>query len=225
MFAPIILYDLNTEWEKIFPLGAPVSLHSKQIACDTNYNGFYYVISGLVRLSILSENGEEKILLYIGDGCLFNENPAIVNLGASIFTCMEPTKTIMFSKSIMTEQFIQNHPDLILNLFESSKKKIGAMATMLFHAKVNNTFSNTCKTLCSMLEHQQKNNMVVPRLSQQELASLLGVHRTSLHQVLKRLQDEGIIGKYRRSELQIIDKERLYRYAAQQIQPLPPAPK
>ena len=55
----------------------------------------------------------------------------------------------------------------------------------------------------------QTDRWVQPALNQQELASLLGVHRVTLNKALRELEKEGILGPYSKNEVCILDRERL----------------
>ena len=48
-------------------------------------------------------------------------------------------------------------------------------------------------------------------LSHDELASLVGMHRVTLARVLKELREEGIIGRYSKDHLEILDINALSR--------------
>ena len=52
-----------------------------------------------------------------------------------------------------------------------------------------------------------------PTLTQQELAALLGIHRTTLTRILCRLKALNIIEKYTKNDLHILDMEALDRLA------------
>jgi|GEM_PF-5742699 len=50
-------------------------------------------------------------------------------------------------------------------------------------------------------------------MTQQELAALLGIHRTTLTRILCRLKALNIIEKYTKNDLHILDMEALDRLA------------
>ncbi len=216
-YSPVVLMDLNLPWERILHLGIPVSFVSKQIFSVVGTNpgqGFYYVRKGRIRLSYITPNGQEKVLFYVGRGTLFNEIPTMSTIASCVFTCMEPVSAVFFKTSfVRSHQFIAQYPDIMLNWVEAVSEKNNIFFNQICNAGLYDSFGNVCRLLCRMFLHSQQNGKVVPQLSQQECASLLGIHRGSLHKALTRLKKEGIIGNYTRRSLEIIDADRLFQYA------------
>ena len=212
-FFPIILTDLNSPWEKVLNLGTPRSFPAKSIITVSDHGmseiGMYYIRSGRVRLSSLTFDGTERIVLYMGKGTLFNELPMLILSSDHMFTCMEKTETVFLRKKNINEDFIKKNPELMLNLLISMGKKSKTFYSQFCNLRTLDTFSNVCHALYSMYLFNKINDLIVPRLTQQELASFLGVHRSSLHKALTRLKQEGIIGDYHRRKLIVFDEERL----------------
>ena len=50
-------------------------------------------------------------------------------------------------------------------------------------------------------------------MTQQELALLLGMHRTTLTRILCRLREMNVLGRFTRHELRILDRVRLEELA------------
>lgn len=218
-FMPIILTQINTPWEKVYSLGVPVSFPVRRIlsgctaGCSDAGTGMYYIKRGRVRLSNLNPNGQERVVLYMGKGVLFNEIPMLDFNPDYLFTCMEAVDAVFWPKKLITGDFIREYPDLLLNLLESMGKKSRSFYCQLNSLRSFSSFANVCRTLYSMHLFNRVGERIVPELTQQELAALLGIHRSSLHKALTRLKDGGIIGSYHRKQLTIYDLPALYHYA------------
>ena len=218
-FSPIILTDLNTVWEQLLHLGVPVSFPVRSFISASgapsvdSASGMYYIKRGRVRLSSLNISGQEKVMLYMGRGVLFNEIPMLQFSHDYVFTCMEDTETVFLSKKLLTDKFIKEYPALFLNLLESMSKKSQNFYSQLSALRSFSSFANVCRTLYSMHLFQRLRGTIVPHLTQQELAAFLGIHRSSLHKALTRLKEEGIIGPYSRKQLALHDEKALYEYA------------
>ena len=213
--SPIILMNLNTPWERVLHLGRPVAFTPKQWICfdqDDDYLGFYYIREGRIRLSYISSTGHEKVLFYIGRGSLFHDVPAVVKSDC-VFTCMEPTSAVYFAKRVISLAFAREYPDLMLNWVESTARKSSNFYNQLCGSGLFDAFTNVCRTLYSMVLYNRENDKVVPHLTSQELAALLGIHRGSLHKALARLREEGVIASYSRHELVVCDHKKLEAYA------------
>lgn len=213
-FFPIILTDLNKPWEKVLHLGTRVTFHARQIAPGSSpYTGLYYIVRGRIRLSGTSVNGQEKVMLYMGRGTLFNEIPMLQFVTGHGFTCMEHTVAVYWPKKLLSTEFIKEYPELILNLMESMSLKSRNFHTQLSSMHGYGAFTNVCRVLYSMYLFNREGKAIVPQLSKQELAAYLGLHRSSLHKAISRLQDEGVIGNYHRAALEIHDPQALLAYA------------
>ena len=216
-FIPLVLRDINLPWEKVLHLGTPVTFpKNTNIDCYQNPQqklGMYYIRQGRVRLSFLALNGQEKFIFYMGRGTIFNEIPMIIQTPApGFFTCMEAVEAVFLPQSIMTEGFIRENPDLALNLISSLTTKSSNFHALLCFTGMYDAFTNVCRILYSMHLYNRENSKIVPTLTQQEIASILGIHRSTLHSALTRLNEEGIIGKYSRNVLEIYDLQRLGSY-------------
>jgi len=217
-FQPVIFMDLNSPWEKVLSLGIPQSFSAKMIIPARQRGdvgaGMYYIRRGCIRLSNITPNGQEKIMLYMARGMIFNEAPMFHNNSAPyLFTSTEATDTVFIPRKRITVDFIREHPELMMNLIESVTKKTISFSIQLFGLRAFDTFANVCRVLYSMYLFNRSNGNIVPRLSQQELSAFLGVHRSSLHKVLFRLKEEGIIGSYHRKNLAVYSPERLLAYS------------
>jgi CRP-like cAMP-binding protein len=173
----------------------------------------YYIKRGKVRLSHVTVSGQEKMLLYMGEGMLFNEIPMLTVSSDYMFTCVDNTEAIFWTRKQITADFVSQHPELVLNLMESMGRKIQNFYVQLCGMSSYGSFTNVCRILYSMHLFQQKNGVVVPGISKQELADFLGIHRSSLHKALARLQEEGVVGAYTRNYLEVEDVEALKSYA------------
>ena len=216
-FLPLFYNNFNTPWEQVLHLGISKTFPAKTIitrpARTAYQEGMYYIKRGLIRLSQLTATGEEHDMLYMGHGMLFNEIPMFRADSNHLFTCLKETDTVFLPKSLLTKQFVQQHPELMLNLLESLVNKASCFYTKLYTVNNLDTFTSVCRTLYSMhLYNQHQDKITVPGLTQQELASFLSIHRSSLHKVLIRLKNEGIIGNYSKKELNILRPEVLYTY-------------
>ena len=215
-FMPIIMTDLNKPWEKVLSLGVPMTFSQKSVISSTGKKqtvGLYFIRRGCIRLSNVSLGGQDKVLFYLGHGTLFNEIPMLQLVDNYIFTCMEHTEAVFLPQSCITTKFIREYPDLMLNLLESMSKKSQFFYSQLCCFQQLDTFTNVCRTLFSMHLHSREGDTVVPRLTQLELASYLGVHRSSLHKTMVRLKREGVIGDYCKNKLEIRDPDKLWNYS------------
>ena len=216
-FAPIILSNLNTPWERVFSLGTPISFSPKKIVLTRENNAsldrLYYITRGRIRLSHIAPNGSEKVLFHMSRGMLFNEIPMFIYVQNALFTAVEETDAYYWTRDTLSLAFIKEYPDLINNLLQSLSTKASNFHMQLCSQGLFTSFINVCRALYSMHLYQRRGDKVSPHLTQHELAAMLGVHRSSLHKALTRLKDEYVIASYSKKELVITNLGALLNYA------------
>ena len=217
-FYPLFIYNMNLPWKDVLHLGIQVKYGKKQIISDgmDNTVGFYYLNKGKVRVSYIAECGSEKNVLFIGEGTLCNEIPSL-SFGHSnaILTSMDNIELYFFSKdNIFSREFMSDYPYLIKNLIGSLSLKACILFSQACNLGLFDAFQNVCRVLYGMAIFSEDKARIVPQLSQQDIASFVGIHRGSLHKILRRLKDEGVIGIYSRHSLTVLDMDKLHYYAS-----------
>jgi CRP-like cAMP-binding protein len=216
-FHPIVLQDLNKPWEELLHTGYAVSFSAGSvIACagrGVGENRIFFIKQGRVCLSHIAGNGEERILMYLGRRCMFAERPMQDDGMDCIFTCMENVAAVYWPRKILNGEFAARHPEQILNLLCSLRRKSRIFSGRLCELHAFDTLGLVSRALYSIYLHSDRATRPVPKLTQLELASYLGIHRSSLHIVMARLREEGILGAYRKSGMDVLKPEKLLAYA------------
>lgn len=226
-FPPIILENLNAEWEKCLAMGVPKRFAAGACFSDAGSfepvldEGMYYIRKGLVRLSQRESEGRHKIMLYLGRKVFFNEVPMLQRSDGYVFTCMEETESVFLPKRLVVGKLLKEDDALRKNLLASMSRK-----SMFYHRRIKfgqgkDALSRVCRALCSMRIHNSVGEKVAPRLTQRELADYLNLHRRTVQRVLARLQEEGVMSPYSCRGIEIYDQEKLLAFsgmAEEQIQ-------
>jgi CRP-like cAMP-binding protein len=154
-----------------------------------------YVQEGAVKLSVLSRGGKEAVVAMLGPGDFFGE-PALtghpVRLHAA--TAMTATKLLVVPKQRMvrllheqhalSDQFIAHmlarsiriEEDLVDQLFNSSEKRLArALLLLARYGKPDQT------------------HRVLPRISQETLAEMIGTTRSRVNFFMNRFKKLGFI--------------------------------
>ncbi len=213
---PVILKNANLPWRNIVHLGKKLSFTKGMIVGGTLAppGVLYFIQKGIVRLSYPAANGEEQVLCCFGENTIFNEIPALMNVNLCIFTCLEKVEAVALDLSMLcAHEFIATHPEIMISWLESTTLKAALYYHLLTSTGVYSSFTNVCRLLYSMHLNNRKGNKIVPYLTKQDFASMLSIHRASLHKALSRLQEEGVIGAYSRNELEVKNLPLLKQYA------------
>jgi len=154
-----------------------------------------YIQSGGVKLSVLSKNGREAVVAmlgptdFFGEGCLAGQP---LRMGSA--TAITPTVVLMVGKEQMvkllhtehgmSDRFISHmlsrnlriEEDLIDQLFNSSEKRLARALLLL-----------------ARYGKQDKPARVVPRISQETLAEMIGTTRSRVNFFLNKFKKLGFI--------------------------------
>jgi CRP/FNR family cyclic AMP-dependent transcriptional regulator len=158
-------------------------------------DGLFFVQTGKVQLSVVSEAGKEATLAILAEGDFFGEGGLAGQLvrmsSASALTdctllhvekkvmmqamSREPKLSAMFVKYLLKRN-IRYQDDLVDQLFNSSEKRLARVLLLMAHF---------CKEGVS--------EMSVPRLSQETLAEMVGTTRSRVSFFMNRFRKLGFI--------------------------------
>jgi CRP/FNR family transcriptional regulator, cyclic AMP receptor protein len=154
-----------------------------------------YVKKGGVKLSIVNENGKEAVVAILGPGDFFGEGcmaGQVIRLGSA--TAITPTEILIIEKKEMIRLLHTEHEfsdrfiaymlgrnirieeDLVDQLFNSSEKRLAR--TLLLLARFGK---------------QDKPEPVVPKISQEMLAEMIGTTRSRVNFFMNKFRKLGFI--------------------------------
>ncbi|MBI3957963.1 MAG: Crp/Fnr family transcriptional regulator [Chloroflexi bacterium] len=173
--------------------------------------GFYLIESGAVKISRVSQDGREHILLLLGEGDSFNEVAALDG-GPNPATATAHTDTVIHC-ILRNElrQAVSQHPDLAWAMIESMARRARHLVGMVQDLSMRSVKGRLARLLLDQAEANETDS--VPRmLTQEEMASRLGTVREMVGRALRSLATDGII-EFDRHRIVILDQERLRKEA------------
>lgn len=203
-------------WSNIIHLGHRIDLSKNQTLFGKGdvADGLYFNQKGILRLSSLDSDGHEAILLYVtennllGDAALFNGMPV-----HAFFTAVEDCTLYFFDKNTVLKNILPNYPNLTQNLMEYLAFKVGVL--LHHHCEILNTDvrGKTCRLLFDICKYSGLKSRFDPKISLQEMATALGLHRATFSKVINDLKKESIIATATKKEIHILNLEALANYA------------
>ena len=186
--------------EKTYPKNAVVLTEGEM------GDSLYMIQSGKVKVFIGDEEGREIILKILGPGAFFGEmsmidkqprSASVTTIEASAFQVLTHAA---FEKCVEQEPRIANMVMQILaQRVREADRKIGTLALMDVYGRV-------ASTLLELAVHTNGKLVVSEKLSQQELANMVGASREMVNRILKDLTDRGCISIESKS-ITIINRE------------------
>jgi CRP/FNR family cyclic AMP-dependent transcriptional regulator len=158
-------------------------------------NGLFFIQSGKVRLSVVSEGGKEATLGILGEGDFFGEGGLAGQLirmssATAMTDCVllhvdkqammlalnrEPKLSALFMKYLLKRN-IRYQDDLVDQLFNSSEKRLARVLLLMAH-----------------FGKEGVSEMSIPRLSQETLAEMVGTTRSRVSFFMNRFRRFGFI--------------------------------
>jgi CRP-like cAMP-binding protein len=169
--------------------------HQILFAQGDTANAVFYVQAGRVKLSVVSQQGKEAVVAmlergnFFGEGCLAGQlvcmatatsldNSSIVRIDKQAMIDVlhnEPAFSELFMSHLLTRS-LRIQEDLIDQLFNSAEKRLARMLLLLAHfGKEGNP------------------KLVIPKISQETLAEMVGTTRSRVSFFMNRFKKLGFI--------------------------------
>ena len=156
-------------------------------------DSLYMIQSGKVKVFIGDEDGREIILKILGPGAFFGEMSMIDKQPRSAsVTTLEPS-TFQVLTHVMFEKCVEQEPriatmvmQILAHRVREADRKIGTLALMDVYGRV-------ASTLLELSVYSNGKLMVGEKLSQQDLANMVGASREMVNRILKDLSERGFI--------------------------------
>jgi CRP/FNR family cyclic AMP-dependent transcriptional regulator len=165
----------------------------------------FYIKTGKVRLTVVSKNGKEATIGILNEGAFFGEGclrgqPLRMCCATALTDCSvmkidkksmtdvlhrEHAFSDMFVAYLLTRN-IRYEEDLVDQLFNSSEKRLARMLLLLAH-----------------FGKEGKQESVIPKISQETLAEMVGTTRARVSFFMNRFRKLGFIDYHAGDELQV----------------------
>ncbi|MGA6988169.1 MAG: Crp/Fnr family transcriptional regulator [Terriglobales bacterium] len=156
----------------------------------------FYIQEGRARLSVVSKQGKEATIAllgrgdFLGEGCIASDQPLRLTTATAITRCsvlrIEKSQLLQtlhaehgFSDlfvAYVVERHNRTQADLVDQLFNSSEKRLARALLMLTH-----------------FGKEGRSEEVIPDISQETLAELIGTTRSRVNFFMNRFRDLGFI--------------------------------
>ena len=167
--------------------------------------GLFFVQKGKIRLIVVSESGKEATLGILGEGDFFGEGGlagqlthiiSAIAMTDCVLLCIEkktmidamsrePKLSAVFVKFLLKRN-IRYQDDLVDQLFNSSEKRLARVLLLM-----------------AQFGKEGVSDMLVPRLSQETLAAMVGTTRSRVNFFMNRFRKLGFINYDTGNNLQV----------------------
>jgi CRP-like cAMP-binding protein len=158
-------------------------------------NAIYYIQSGKVRMTVISEHGREGVIAILGPGAFFGESClADIPTNSATAAAMIKSTVVRIDKrtmlrvlreerqlsnvfmSFLLSRNLQIEADLLDHLFNSSEQRLARLLLTL-----------------ARYEKDDKGDVVIPKISQDILAARVGTTRSRVNFFMNKFRKLGLI--------------------------------
>lgn len=171
----------------------------------------YGVLSGQVKIFKLSPDGREQVLRVAGPGDCFNEVP-IFDGGPNPANVQALKPTLLWGiRRTDMQRLLQEHPAVALGFLKAFAARLRYFTRKVEDLSFRSVTSRVAKLLLEMAEEDGRGGLRLPaRLTQQEMANVVGTAREMIGRAFKVLEKEGAI-KMDRHRVVIVNRAALAR--------------
>lgn len=155
---------------------------------------FYFVLKGLVQISIFRVDGAEVVLELMGPDTICGEGAAFDGLPRfSSAVAIEDTETIEFDSAKLSPAFGE-HPEFASSLLRVTSLKQRVLAIRLKHLTSREPQERIMELLTRLeemfaIEHP-KGRLLVTQLTHEQIAAMTGTSRVTVTRALQRLREQ-----------------------------------
>jgi CRP/FNR family transcriptional regulator, cyclic AMP receptor protein len=158
---------------------------------------FYFVLQGLVQISIFRVDGSEVVLELMGPDTICGEGAAFDGLPRfSSAVAVEDSDTIEFDASRMTDIF-RDHPEFGASLLRVTSLKQRVLAIRLEHLTSREPQDRIMELLNRLKEmfaiDHPRGRLLVTHVTHEQIGAMTGTSRVTVTRTLQRLREQGTI--------------------------------
>ena len=209
-----ILENLCPSWGLVTHLGTcrRVAKGTVVLGMGSAMDGVTFVQEGVLETILVTPNGPEKVLYFVGEGCLFGEVCFSVGGPNEEVFVKARTDCVLhfFSRETIEGPIALDHPELLLEMVRILGHIVRMYGIQLQDSLSLDFFVRICRFLVYLVrfkgaEPAGTHAHVASGVSQGDLARLLGVHRVTVTKAVKKLKDRGVVRRFTKRELEITD--------------------
>ncbi len=199
-------------------------LHHRTFAAGTNImtaeqpgEVVYFVLSGTVKIHIEQAEGSDVILAILGPGDTVGEMSLIDSAGRSASVLTLEETTLLWMDGAAFQQALRAIPDLALNLVKILAARVRLSNELVQALAALNVYGRVARQLLAFAdrygEAQTDGGISIPiRLTQGDIADLVGASRKRVNQVMVSFKNQGLIAVDGNGRITIRQRDGLARY-------------
>jgi CRP/FNR family transcriptional regulator, cyclic AMP receptor protein len=198
---PRLLSELPTDLStKLFAGANLVRVAAGEILfrAGASDDGCYRIEDGLLKVTIVSGSGAERILAFLGHGAIVGELSVIDGLPRSATVVAVCDATLCFISRAEFEAFAEKHPEVYKSLVRLLAKRLRETVTLVAASSFLSLRGRVARTMLELAEHFGQEVgpgriVIRQKIGQNDLAAMAGIARENLTRVLNDWQRHKVL--------------------------------
>jgi CRP-like cAMP-binding protein len=167
-------------------------------------DSIYVLQSGRTKITALSEDGHEVVHEILGPGEIFGHTSSLLGIPRTTSAQILETSLLCEIRQKDFESLLTAYPELSLQLLKSVGLRLKKAEAQLLNVICNDVSTRVREALLDLIGFKsgiQPDQPVSVKITQQDLANLIGASRQKTWQALKELEDSSVLQLMYRSIL------------------------
>jgi len=186
----------------LFARAELVRLHAGQVLFRAGDSGddCYRVEDGLLKVTIVSNSGTERILAFLGRGAIVGELAILDGLPRSTSVVAVRDAAVSFLSKAAFEAFADKHPDLYKSLLRLLAKLVRDRDKMVAATSFLSLKGRIAQTLLELADHFGQEVgpgrvVIRQKIRQRDLAAMAGIARENVTRILNDWQRHKVLSR------------------------------
>lgn len=192
---------------KLFPAGTDI------VTAEQPGEVVYIILDGTVKIYAEQADGSCVILALLGAGEIFGEMSILENIGRSATVVTLEDSTILWLDRLTFEAGLQRLPDMNHNLVRILSRRLRLANAQIQALATLDVFGRVARQILAFASEygqQHSHGVLIPlRLTQSDLAGMVGASRVRVNQVLVFYKQQGYITVDQDARITLLNKEAL----------------
>lgn len=210
---PFFTAMTTVELKKVWKIAEVIELPEQTIIFSENEEcrGFYFLISGSVKIFKLAPTGKEHVLHICKDGGMFAEAAMFSGKTYPAFAKTIVRSSLLFFTKNGFLKLIRSDPDVSMKMLGALSTKLRKLTADIEGISLKETPARLSQYLLNIVR-QSDSDIVTLTVKKTDLALSLGIASETLSRTLKKLKDNHVIAIDGR-QVHILDIDLLYEIA------------
>ncbi|WP_299327478.1 Crp/Fnr family transcriptional regulator [Parasphingopyxis sp.] len=171
------------------------------------------LVTGTARVNMVSANGREIVLDYLGPGTVIGEIALLDGGERTATVTMVEDGSIMHLSRTECEDFITRNPGVALSMLQEMARRLRQMNLTVESDRAFSAGPRLARYLQRLTDEEAANQKLKIDVSQSELGNFVGISRENINRQLSAWADAGLI-ELEQGKIRIIDCEALWEIAS-----------